>query len=204
MKLKLGGKTNADEAKPEEEKTGLSLSLAKGNDKTSGKTEQSEVKESTANPLGAVLTQRKPGLLLETSTPLSNVLTEKAESLTINKAPHAIPEVVTEKYKILADIPDTLDAAVVEDFQTKMQSVLDNMGNHELQNSMMDVLEYTQAHPELKEILRPEDVQLFVRGARKAYAGVLINKNTNKAKSSKKAERLAELEEALGDLDLGL
>lgn len=115
-----------------------------------------------------------------------------------------IPQVTTEKYALLATASDTLSEKTIEQFEIRMQTVINSMNNSELPNAMERVSVYAKEHPELRPFIRAEDVQIFVRGARNSYAKVAEAKLKNRASKSKSSLLDANIADSLSDLVIDL
>jgi len=108
----------------------------------------------------------------------------------------------TKKYQILEELGEQLDSAVVEEFIENMQTILNTFESEALHDVMQKTLHFAQKHPELKPLLEPEDIQIFVDGARRSYAKVVVAKKGKKKKKAKRDEVVADFDEFLNDLEL--
>ncbi len=115
-----------------------------------------------------------------------------------------IPQITNEKYKLLAEATDTLAQSTIDQFEERMQAVVNAFGNTGLHDAMKRVLEYTQEHNELRTFLRAEDIQIFVRGARQSYAAVAKTKTANRSKKSNSKVIDSEVASFLEDLEIEL
>lgn len=163
--------------------------------------EQTKARQSKLNSLLAK--DKKPEIVAEKSPETKpagiQLGSKQVSNPPVEIANEDIPTLapVGEKYVLNAEATEQLPAETLEGFAKHMQTLIDTMGTKELSNSLHAILKYTKEHPELKGILRPEDVQLFVRGCRQSYGLVVKAKQTNQAKRKVSS---ANVEDVMNDL----
>lgn len=139
---------------------------------------------------------------------LQNMLTTKSEQvekpIQLNAIQQLAPKTEKLKYILTANATEKLPEEVLIGFQNRMQKICDCFGSADVQHALYAILEYTKQHPELREILKAEDVAIFVKAAREAYGIVLVNKTANKEKKGKTGKLEAELLSDLADLEINL
>lgn len=154
-----------------------------------------------APTLGQTLAAAKP-------SPLSNLLANKG-AVTEPKTPtEPVMPVkmaqIGEKYVLDAEATETLPQAVLEEFAAKMQSLLNTMGTLQLQTALPDLLNFTQAHPHLRDILRADDIRIVTKAAREAYGLTVVAKTSNSAKATKTNKLAADILADLADIKFTL
>jgi len=126
------------------------------------------------------------------------------EPLNFDSSIPEIPKVVQEKYALLADSTDVLSQDVIDEFNLRMNYIIETMNNEELPNAMLRVLEYSRQHNELHQFLREDDISIFVKGARNSYARVAEKKTKNRTKKSKNVALDADIMNDLMNMDIEL
>lgn len=104
---------------------------------------------------------------------------------------------IGEKFVLTAEATTVLPEEVLLGFETRMQNLLSLLGTQQLSTAFHAILKYTKEHPELKDILRPSDVNLFVKACRQSYGLVVKAKNAN---ATKKAQKNANVQDIIDDL----
>ena len=125
---------------------------------------------------------------------------DKKEQNEISQNSTPIPAVQPQKYNLLVDPPESLPTATVDKFCEIMQMILDKMETDEIHAAMEKCYNFAKAHPELKAIIQPEDIAIFVRGARKASGKVLYAKSSTRKKSSARKETQKQIANELDDV----
>ena len=163
--------------------------------------------------LNDLLAQRTQAALQgKKSSMLADALSAKPnlETPPTNLSQQLVPKLapLKELYVLIENVPDTLKQEIVMAFSAKMQALIDYIDTPTLPDALRDLKMYCDEHKELKSILRPYDIQLFVRAARKSYGMTVVAKDANKTKRGKKADQQNEIGkdalEILGSLDFGI
>jgi len=179
--------------------------------KTLGLAAQLEAVQSKAvNPLAISNEQSKPKPKLNLNLGMDNDLVistagrpnNNAQMPTTTTTPNSIPKVTAEKYALIADASDTLSQSTINEFNLRMNFIVQSMDNEDLPDAMKRVLEYTQLHNELQPWLRAEDIAVFVRGARSSYAAVAVKKGSSRTKRTKSSAINDQIMSDLMDLEI--
>jgi len=178
------------------------LAKSKANNQVNNANANNQADPVSSNPLAAALANSKPAtssnsnpLKAQLQKPSADQLSPLANMHIDLSAPAAVPTNV-ENYKY-QEQADSCDDATVSNFYSLMHDLVNKFEHPELNESMRNCREYLQTHPELKSILKPDDIHMLVRGLRETYGKALSSRTANKKKRSKKEEAVNEL---LGDL----
>lgn len=104
------------------------------------------------------------------------------------------------------DQPETATEEITATFKANLLLLQEAFGKDKeaVAYNVRNCMEYLQNHPELKEILRPDDVQQMVRGLRTSYSGISTAKRNKQSKAKKSNVAVDEVVDLLGEFDLTL
>lgn len=156
------------------------------------------------NPLNAILAKSKSNETKPAQqNPLQTQLAKPKSKINPkeeNQNQTSIPKVQNEKYCPLENPPENFSQTTLDRFNSTMQMILDAMESDEIHMAMEKAYVFAQTHPELKAIIRPSDIAIFARGARKASGKVLFAKSKNRTKKSATKQEQQKVAAELDDI----
>lgn len=96
------------------------------------------------------------------------------------------------------DQPETAEPDATQNFKENLALLQAAFGQDKdaVAANVRNCMVYLQDHPELRDILQPEDVQIMVRGLRTSYSGISSakrNKKTTKVATNKDVDEVVDL-----------
>lgn len=105
--------------------------------------------------------------------------------------------VVNYHYSQQAESCDDPHAA---QFFTLMHELVNNFPRQEINKQMVTIMQHLADHPQLKAILKPEDIGHMVKALRESYGVAFTNKQQAKAKTSERKRKDNEVLDELAGL----
>lgn len=104
-----------------------------------------------------------------------------------------------EKYQFESQ-PETFSEDHVAVFHSQLQKLRANFQTQEVHNNLLTTLAYLKSHSELKDILKPEDINTMVQALQISYGATIEKRQSNKAATSKRKQKQNDIESFMADM----
>lgn len=103
-----------------------------------------------------------------------------------------------------ADQPENAEPDATQMFKENLALLEASFGSDKeaVAANVRNCMVYLQDHPELRDILQPEDVQKMVRGLRTSYSGIASSKRNKTKKKVQTSKEVDEMVDLLSGFDL--
>lgn len=103
------------------------------------------------------------------------------------------------------DQSENFSSESIENFKTALQILENNIDNKEVVGqATASILSLIKNDEEVRAMLRPENIQLMVRGLRESYGTVIVKKETRQTKRQQSQENVDDLLSGMKDLDFSI
>lgn len=101
-----------------------------------------------------------------------------------------------------ADQPEKFKEETIKKLKENLKKLEDNIGDKEfVTDAISFIMKSLRQHDFLKDIMKPQDIGLMVRGLRESYGVVIKKKETRAKKVTEKQQKESELLDKLSELD---
>ena len=104
-----------------------------------------------------------------------------------------------EKYQFESQ-PENFTEDHVAVFHSQLQKLRANFQTQEVHNNLLTTLAYLKSHSELKDILKPEDINTMVQALQISYGATIEKRQSNKAATSKRKQKQNDIESFMADM----